>query len=390
MVKEVQKNGGLPIKIWTDFVEESAMEQAYNLSMHPRSFSHIALMPDVHAGYGMPIGGVVAFDNAISPNSVGVDIGCGIIFAKTGLRVDDTPSNVIENVVEGIRMEIPTGFNHRDRPHKEWMPKNFDLDSMPIVKKEWESAAHQIGTLGGGNHFIELQVDKNGEICVMIHSGSRNIGKKVADFYIDIARDLNIKTGEEIPSKWDLAYLETDSVYMKQYLLEMDFCLAFAEASRTVMKWLIELTFNEEVGPTYFYDIIDVHHNYVNKETHFGKDVWVHRKGATAAAKGQMGIIPGSQGTSSYIVSGKGNEDSFSSCSHGAGRKMGRKEAKRSLVLEDEIKMLDEKGIIHGIRNVSDLDEAPSAYKDIDSVMKFQEDLVAIENTLTPLAVVKG
>lgn len=396
--------------MWLDDIELSAMEQVRNLANLPFAFKHIAVMPDSHKGYGMPIGGVLATKDVIIPNAVGVDIGCGMCAVKTSLTELDT--DTLKKIISEIRKQIPVGFeHHKERQNEELMPEpHRDVQDCKtgqyvhrykIVGEQYESALKQIGTLGGGNHFIEIQKGSDGHIWIMIHSGSRNLGKQVADHYNKVAVELNEKWHSAVPKEWELAFLPEDSEEGQAYIREMNYCVEFALANRQLMMERIlqifreqirsyDLGLNQTVGVPDFYPIINIAHNYAKKENHFGKDVWVHRKGATLASSETIGIIPGSQGTKSHIVKGKGNIHSFKSCSHGAGRKMGRKEAERTLNLEEEIKKLDELGVIHAIRGKSELDEAPGAYKDISEVMKNQEDLVEILVELSPLGVIKG
>lgn len=388
----------IPIKYWAerknDF-EEGVWEQAFNLAGLPFAYKHIALMPDAHQGYGMPIGGVLATERAIIPNAVGVDIGCGMRAVRTNLlRID---SDALKRIMRGIRKRIPTGFNHHDEKQDEgYMPDTCPCELSQVVYAQYESARKQIGTLGGGNHFIEIQQEETDDkyIWIMIHSGSRNLGYKVAKFYNDLAQGLNELYFSRVPKKHQLAFLPVGSEDMENYIEEMQYCVAFAEANRALMmrriKEIIVDAFGSDGDFVLFSNEIDVPHNYVVRENHFNKNVWVHRKGAIRARKGDAGIIPGSQGTSSYIVEGLGNPESFCSCSHGAGRVMSRTQARESLNLEEEKKLLSDKGIIHSIRNKKDLDEASSAYKDIDTVMENQKDLVKIKVKLNPLAVIKG
>ena len=375
---------GLRILSWCNEPEGGAIEQAMNIARLPFAYHHIALMPDTHQGFGMPIGGVLAALDTIIPNAVGVDIGCGMLAVKTPLTA--ISQDDVKKIMGLIRKSIPTGFNHRKTP--------LDIESPPadgpISQAEHKSARHQVGTLGGGNHFIEIQKGNDGHIWYMVHSGSRNIGYKVCDHYNKLAKELNVKWKSPVPRQWDLAHLPTDSTEGRQYVTEMEFCQRFAARNRDVMADYVHEAFEEVLGSMDKLASFNVHHNYARWEHHFGNDVWVHRKGATSAQKDEIGIIPGSQGTKSYIVRGLGSPDSFMSCSHGAGRVMGRKEAQRTLSLTDEIKRMDDKGIVHGLRNVRDLDEAASAYKDIDIVMAEQADLVTIEVELTPLGVIKG
>lgn len=377
---------------WCDNPEKGAIKQAINISKHPWLVGNVCLMPDTHEGYGMPIGGVVALDNAICPNMVGVDIGCGMLAVKTSLTEISTEQ--LKKIMGIIREKIPVGFKHHAKPQEhdilgnhafEWEWKYKD-----VCENEFEKAKFQLGTLGGGNHFIEIQKGNDGHIWFMIHSGSRNLGKKVADYYIDLAKRMCKMWKHDDLVKNELCIFPMYTDESHNYINEMELCLAFSNANRELMAKRIKEAFETVIGDVSFNDDINIQHNYAALENHYGKNVWVHRKGATLARKGTIGIIPGSQGTSSYIVEGKGNEASLCSCSHGAGRKLSRKKARECLNLEEEKRILDEKGIIHAIRNVEDLDESSSAYKNIDEVMEQQKDLVDILVKLEPLAVVKG
>ena len=387
----------VPIKSWCNNPEEGAVEQAINLSSLPFIFKQVCLMPDTHQGYGMPIGGVIACKNVIIPNAVGVDIGCGMIAVKTDFLSKDLPQEDIEKIFGGgdkykggIRSSVPVGYNHRKKK-VEW--EGFDnAPDIKVIQDELQSASHQLGTLGGGNHFIEIQKDRGGYIWIMIHSGSRNIGYRIAKHYNNVAMKLCKKWYSNIPEikgEDGLAFLPIDTDEGQEYLTAMNFAIKFAEKNRLKMMEDVKYHMNRVLGCK-FEEPIHINHNYARQENHFGRNVWVHRKGATSAKELELGIIPGSQGTKSYIVKGKGNPESFMSCSHGAGRKMSRTKARAELDLEEEQKKLDDKGIIHSIRNKKDLDEASSAYKDIDIVMKEQEDLVEIVEKLEPLAVIKG
>jgi tRNA-splicing ligase RtcB len=376
--------------MWLDDIDENALLQAKNLANLPFVFKHVALMPDSHMGFGMPIGGVIATRDVIIPNAVGVDIGCGMCATKTSLNEIDT--NVLKKIMSGVRQLVPLGFkHHKEAQDESLMPSIEHVPENGIVRQEFESATRQIGTLGGGNHFIEIQKGSDNHIWIMVHSGSRNIGLKVAEHYNKLAISLNQKWYSCVERKLDLAFLPLETQEGQDYLLEMQYCIDFAFASRMLMMERIKSVFADIFGDSFYTtDFINIAHNYARKENHFGSNVIVHRKGATSARKGEAGIIPGSQGTKSYIVRGKGNVESFQSCSHGAGRVMGRRQAMRELTLEDEIKKLDKKGIVHAIRGARDLDEAPSAYKNIQEVMRNQEDLVEIVVELSPLAVIKG
>ena len=385
MSKIIHK-GKVPVISWAGDIEEGAMKQAKNLSELPFAFKHIALMPDCHEGYGMPIGGVLATIGVVIPNAVGVDIGCGMLAVKTSLK--NIEKKELLNIIKEIKNRIPIGFNkHKVPVDKNLLPKTEG--ELPIVKREFENARYQIGTLGGGNHFIEIQKGNDGHIWFMIHSGSRNIGYQVAKHYNETAIELNKYTEPYIPGKYQLAYLLIGEHQADNYLAEMQFCIDFAFANRKEMSRNVKEAFLKYVQ-TDFFPPINIAHNYAGEEEHFGETVIVHRKGATSARKGETGIIPGSQGTKSYIVEGRGNPESFTSCSHGAGRKMSRTAAKKRLTLANEIKKMEKLGIIHGIKSNKQLDEAPSAYKNIGTVMRNQKDLVKILVELSPLAVVKG
>jgi tRNA-splicing ligase RtcB len=380
---------GVPIKSWVTDLEKGALNQAKNLASLPFVYSHIALMPDAHQGYGMPIGGVMATEGVVVPNAVGVDIGCGMIAQKTNIKY--ITKDALKKIMSLVRKAIPVGFKKHSK-NQTGMPLH-DFCALPIVCKEISNAQKSLGTLGGGNHFIEFQKDEEGYVWIMIHSGSRNLGTKVANHYNNVAKDLNRRYFAGIPKEWDLAFLPLDSEAGISYLKEMEFCVQFAKASRQLMLDRVTESMTLVLGCVVHQGIenqINIAHNYAAMENHFGKNVMIHRKGATLARKDTIGIIPGSQGTKSYIVRGLGNPDSFESCSHGAGRRMGRKQAQRELSLVEEVKRLNDQGIIHSIRGDKDLDEAAGAYKDIDEVMKNQKDLVTIEKTLQPIAVIKG
>jgi tRNA-splicing ligase RtcB (3'-phosphate/5'-hydroxy nucleic acid ligase) len=377
----------IPVKLWLDEIEPGALQQAKDIANHHYSAHHVAIMPDCHQGFGMPIGGVLATREVIIPNAVGVDIGCGMCSVKTSVK--NYTRKDLEKIIERIRHTIPLGFSH----HKKALDRKLlpDIGSeLPVVEREFEKAAFQLGTLGGGNHFIELQKDSAGFLWIMVHSGSRNLGKQVADHYFREAIRVNEKDFRKLKTPKLLSFLPLDSKQGKLYTDEMQYCIDFAFANRKQMIDVVCSIISECYKDAMFSGFINIAHNYARKEKHFGELLVIHRKGATSAKKEEPGIIPGSQGTSSFITRGMGNKDSFESCSHGAGRVMGRKEAQRSLDLLFERENLDRKGIIHSIFRKKDLDEASGAYKDINLVMKLQSDLVEIVTELTPVAVVKG
>ncbi|WP_020526994.1 RtcB family protein [Flexithrix dorotheae] len=386
-MKKVVATERLPIKMWLDDLDDEALAQAKNLANLPFAFKHIPLMPDSHVGYGMPIGSILATEGVVVPNAVGVDIGCGMCAMKTSLQ--SIEKETLKKTLGEARKLIPLGMNWHDEAQDEaLMPEG--AESLEIVKKGYSKALKQIGTLGGGNHFIEIQQGSDGFIWIMIHSGSRNLGYGVAKHYNQRALNLNEKWHSTVTRKMDLAFLPIETKEAKDYLAEMSYCVEFALANRKLMMTRMVEALQYVAGEFDCGELINKSHNFAAWENHFGKDVLVHRKGATQAKTGELGMIPGSQGTKSFIVKGLGNPESFMSCSHGAGRKLGRKQAQKTLDLQEEIQKLEKLGVVHGIRNKKDLDEAVGAYKDIGEVMNNQTDLAEIMIELTPLAVLKG
>jgi len=381
-----------PVKIWTDNVEGSAIQQIENLCTLPFLYHHLAIMPDVHAGMGMPIGGVLACKDAVIPNAVGVDIGCGMCAVKTSWKAGEISKEVMkQKIMAGVRAVIPLGMDHQaERQDEKYMPQNHDIEKLYVCKNQYLAALRQIGTLGGGNHFIEFQKDEDDNLWVMIHSGSRNLGKQVGDHYNKIAASMNERYYSIVSPDIHLPFLPLKTKEFNDYWAEMKYCIDFAYCNRRLMMERICEVLGDFLPGITFEPMINIAHNYATWEHHFGKDVIVHRKGATQARLGTVGIIPGSMGTASYIVEGLGNPDSFCSCSHGAGRTMSRKAAINTLSLEDEIRRMEELSIEHGMRNQADLQEAASAYKDIEYVMANQQDLVRIKTRLLPIASIKG
>ena len=371
--------------MWLNDIEDSAVEQAYNLSELPFAFHHVAIMPDCHTGYGMPIGGVLATRKVVIPNAVGVDIGCGMMAVKTNLV--EISTKILKLIMDDIKKAVPVGFEHHKEPVKNKLEMPFLI--YPVFEQEEKKIPFQLGTLGGGNHFIEIQKGDDGFIWFMLHTGSRNFGKQVCDHYNKLAKKENIKWYSKVNPKHDLAFIPIETDLFTAYMAEMNFALDFAKENRRIIAEKIKKSFLNHINCE-FEQEINIHHNYATWENHFNENVIVHRKGATSARKGEKGIIPGSQGTTSYIVEGLGNPESFYSCSHGAGRIMSRSVARKTLDIETEIKKLDDKGIIHAIRHENDLDEASGAYKNIDTVMDNQKDLVKIMVKLKPLGVIKG
>ena len=412
---EGSENQRIPIKAWiSDDLEEGSLRQALNLASLPWAFSHIALMPDVHEGYGMPIGGVLAAQGVVLPNAVGVDIGCGVSTAVLDLPAQaltdqnhrSSGDKAVKEIVSRIMREIPVGFNHRKEPYsvdltsiriggtvEEKVYSLSDLSNVGGLHRELESAPYQAATLGGGNHFIEIQREVNtGESVVMVHSGSRNFGLKVAKVFNDLAKKNAKHYGSRVPSSFQLDYLPVDDELGHQYLLWMNLALSFAEQSRRGMLEICLGIVSDVLG----YDVsvkeqVQCHHNYASLEEHFGEDVVVHRKGAVRADVGELVAIPGAMGGISYIAEGLGNSDSFLSASHGAGRRMSRKEARSKFTVQEMERQLADSGVILGTKKVSSvLDEHIGAYKDIDEVMDQQKDLVRVARKLQCIAVVKG
>lgn len=409
------ENLNVPIKSWCEPVEKEALKQAQNLANHPAIFKHIALMPDCHVGYGMPIGGVIACQSAVIPNAVGVDIGCGMGAVETNIDVSAFhDKSLLRELTLKLKERIPVGEGHSRKIGHEWSGfgnylerleldttiKDFKDKRLPLWLNEhgWELDHMNLGTLGGGNHFIEVQEGNNGKIWLMLHSGSRNLGHRIASYYHQLASELNSRWKIALPDK-SLAYLPVDADEGKAYIRDMSFALTYAAENRRLMMEIFKETVSQLDPKVEFTRDINIHHNYAAIENHFGRNVWIHRKGATSAREKELGIIPGSMGTASYIVEGLGNSESFMSCSHGAGRTMGRSDANRSLKVEDCDKAME--GIVYDRWKKSDnrgrkkeklldLSESPLAYKNIDKVIESELDLIKPVVKLRPLAVVKG
>jgi len=394
-----------PIKSWCQEVEHDAMEQAKNLANHSQVFRHVALMPDCHVGYGMPIGGVIASEGAVIPNAVGVDIGCGMGAIETDLPAEKiNGKKEIRAVLDAIKKQVPAGEGNARRLPVAWDGFERYRDNLKGPLPAWYSErghdldTRNLGTLGGGNHFIELQRSESGMLWLMLHSGSRNLGHRVASHYHKLAQSLNDKHKVDLSAR-DLAFLKVDGEG-SDYIRDMNFALEYAAENRRIMMEAFKSAVTAVLGSVDFVREINIHHNYAGLETHFGRKVWVHRKGATSARAKEIGIIPGSMGTSSYIVEGLGNPESFMSCSHGAGRVLGRKEACRRLTVEKCDRAME--GIVfdrwrpYGGRKkkksekLLDLSESPLAYKNIDTVIEAELDLIIPLVKLAPLGVMKG
>ncbi|CAN5421539.1 RtcB family protein [soil metagenome] len=394
--------GGVPVKMWTRGVpvEDEARKQLTNAARLPIVFRHIAVMPDVHFGIGATVGSVIPTIKAIIPAAVGVDIGCGMIACKTTLAAADLPDNLAP-LRAAIERSVPHGRKPGARDPGAWskVPGGVDTAWAKLEPEFTElcrdypklartNHRNHLGTLGTGNHFIEVCLDEAGSVWFMLHSGSRGVGNFIGTMFIELARTEALRADAHLPDV-DLAYFEEGSRYFGDYVRAVGWAQRFAELNREVMmrrvieaaKTVLRKSFQSHI------EAVNCHHNYVQKEHHFGEDVYVTRKGAVSAKAGQLGIIPGSMGARSYIVRGRGNADSFDSCSHGAGRVMSRGEARRRFTLADH------REATAGVecRKDSDvIDETPAAYKDIDAVMAAQRDLVDVVHTLKQVVCVKG
>jgi tRNA-splicing ligase RtcB len=407
----VIQEGGMPIKAWTNGVplEDSARKQLLNVAALPFIHKHVAVMPDVHWGMGATVGSVIPTKGAIVPAAVGVDIGCGMVAARTGLAANDLPDNLfairsaIESAVphgrtdnggqgdRGAWHDVPeavaavlTDFDHGDLAAR----LTLITDKHPKLAKPALRAPRHMGTLGTGNHFIELCLDEAGDVWVMLHSGSRGIGNQIGQYFIALAKEDMRRWFINLPDQ-DLAYLAEGSQNFDDYVEAVEWAQNFALANRSLMLAATMRAIQTAMGREFDWGSVAVncHHNYVSREHHFGANVWVTRKGAVRARAGDLGIIPGSMGARSFIVRGLGNPDSFHTCSHGAGRAMSRAEAKRRFTVADHEKAT---AGIECRKDADVIDETPMAYKDIDAVMAAQSDLVEIVHTLRQVVCVKG
>ena len=408
--EKMEDGWAMPVKSWCENCEEGAVKQAANLARHPALFHHVALMPDAHQGYGMPIGGVVAAEGAVIPAAVGVDIGCGMVATETDIPAERFADMSFRRAFqERLKERIPVGEGVSHKEAQDWDGFEEYAANNGARADLWPSKLDRmnLGTLGGGNHFIELQkttaLDGSGDpeggakVWLMIHSGSRNLGKRIEEHYHRIANRLCTRFRVPLADP-DLAFLPIEEADGHNYFTDMLFALRYAKENRRRMMEAMKETVAEFVPEANFLRTIDIHHNYAACEEHFGRKVFVHRKGATSAKLDEIGVIPGSMGTASYIVRGLGNPDSFTSCSHGAGRRMSRVAASTTLTVEECDKAMD--GIVcerwHKYRGFGkakgrlDLSEAPQAYKDIEDVIESERDLVEPLVRLVPLASLKG
>jgi tRNA-splicing ligase RtcB (3'-phosphate/5'-hydroxy nucleic acid ligase) len=398
--------GGVPIKSWTRGVlfEDAARQQLINISRLPFIYKWLAVMPDVHLGKGATIGSVVATTDAIIPAAVGVDLGCGMMAVKTGLRAEQLPDNLAA-VRSAIEQAVPHGRSKRMRQNgrdvgawcdlpsdvvSAWLLLANRFDDLcikhPVLQKT--NNINHLGTLGSGNHFIEICLDQDQAVWVMLHSGSRGVGNRIGSYFIELAKKEMERWHIQLPDR-DLAYLVEGSQHFSDYVEAVEWAQDFARTNREVMmaRVLVALQNSLQLAFDARIEAVNCHHNYVNRELHYGQEVLVTRKGAVHAGAGELGIIPGSMGAKSFIVRGLGNEESFCSCSHGAGRVMSRTAAQKLI----SVKQHEE--ATRGVecrKDKSVLDESPAAYKDIDQVMAAQQDLVEIVHTLKQVVCVKG
>lgn len=401
-MKELAKVGSTSILSWDPNLEAQALEQAKLLAELPFIHNRVCIMADGHSGYGVPIGGVFATQDCILPYGAGNDIGCGVIVCRTNYCADDIKSQEVEDICGLVRKFIPMG-NAAVHPERqfwqgfEYLDSPYHTEYFTPSKRSW--IEHSLGTLGSGNHFISLERSEDNNLYIMIHSGSRNLGAQICSLYTTLAQQHAGQWYINLPHK-DLAYLPATHQYGHHYLQDMNFALRFAKESRARMLDSVKNAVLRVLGRGRtpkgvvepFSDAFDVHHNFISLEKHDGKHLYIHRKGAIHVPKGGIGVIPGSQGTASYIVEGLGSKVAFESCSHGAGRRMGRKEATRTLNISEEAEKMSKIHFQGWLTSNGDVDlgEAPGAYKDIEQVMLNQTDLVQAVNRLLPMGVVKG
>lgn len=396
MYKEGQK---VPVKIWNDFVpmESGVYDQSQKLATMPFIYKHLALMPDAHIGKGATVGSVIATRGAIIPAAVGVDIGCGMMAVRLSLKASELPDN-LNALFHQISRDVPLGQSEHKSPNRFATPRLKALEARwdAICKRTPEMTKHlsrnmswtrQMGSLGGGNHFIELCIDENQDVWIMLHSGSRNVGNAIGKHFIQAAQKDMERHFIQLPDK-DLAYLCEGSTEFDAYVEAVQWAQEYAAANRDTMMDIVMAALQTHLPPFKITkEAINCHHNFISHENHYGENVYVTRKGAIRARKEDFGIIPGSMGAKSFIIQGCGSEESFCSCSHGAGRVMSRSKAKELVSLDEHVR--DTEGIVCR-KDEGVIDETPRAYKNIDDVMKSQSDLVRIHHTLKQILCVKG
>jgi tRNA-splicing ligase RtcB len=396
-IKQTLNTQRVPVKIWTDDVDDRSKEQLINIATLPFIHHHVAAMPDVHLGIGATIGSVIATHKAIIPAAVGVDLGCGMVAARLSITANELDEKALQKVFDQISRDVPVGRNqHRDERVLVDAVKPFEpglkllTDRHPELLKafgKFSKWTNQMGTLGGGNHFIEVCLDETNQVWVMLHSGSRGIGNAIASYFIALARKDMERWMIPLPDR-DLAYFSEGSEHFADYVEAVHWAQDYAMQNRTSMLELVLAALQRHLPPfSVTTEAVNCHHNYVAQEHHYGENVWVTRKGAIRARAGDLGIVPGSMGARSFIVRGLGNPESFCSSAHGAGRKMSRTAAEKQFTVADMVAQTQ--GVI--CRKDKDvIDEIPGAYKDIDQVMANQADLTEILHTLKQVVCVKG
>ena len=396
-VRQVIEQGRVPVRIYTDEIEAQARQQLVNLSQLPVIHHHVAAMPDVHTGIGATVGAVIATYHAIIPAAVGVDIGCGMIATRTSLTGNDLDETRLKRVFDQISRDVPVGRDqHKEARALDAAAKPFSrglkkiLQRHPVIEKRFPRTRNwvcQMGTLGGGNHFIEVCLDETNRVWAMLHSGSRGIGNAIGTYFIELARRDAERRELRLPDR-DLAYFEEGAQHFDDYVEAVGWAQDYAAANRRAMMDLVLAALGRHLPP---FEVtggaVNCHHNYVEREHHYGRDVWLTRKGAIRARAGDLGIIPGSIGAKSYIVRGRGSEESFQSCAHGAGRRMSRTQAQKSFTPQD---LAEQTAGVVCRKDRGVIDEIPGAYKDIDEVMANQSDLVDVVHTLKQVICVKG
>ena len=396
-VRHEINEGLVPVKVYTGEVEPAARQQLVNISRLPIVHHHVAAMPDVHLGIGATVGSVIPTKSVIIPAAVGVDIGCGMMATRLSLSANELEETSLKKVFSQIARDVPVGFGqHPDRDARTDAAKRFQKELRKILEKHAgiekrvgrnSSWVHQLGTLGGGNHFIEVCLDEADRVWVMLHSGSRGIGNAIGSYFIELAKKDAERNNVALPDR-DLAYFPEGARHFDDYVEAVGWAQDYARANREEMMDLVLGAMRRHLPSFEVTDeAVNCHHNYVERETHYGERVWVTRKGAIRAGTGELGIIPGSMGARSYIVRGKGSAESFHSCAHGAGRKMSRNAAQKCFSVED-LETQTEGVICRKDKGV--IDEIPGAYKNIDEVMANQSDLVDVVHTLKQVICVKG
>lgn len=410
-IKRILTEGKFPVKIWTNDIEESAEKQLHNISQMPFIHKHVAVMPDVHWGMGATIGSVIPTLGAIIPSAVGVDLGCGMMAVETNITANDLPDS-LKDIRHKLEAKIPHGRTSVGRKYNPELDRGLWSDTPKInedallktdlferlnkivskqenapLERQMKRVQNQLGTLGTGNHFFEICLDLENKVWLMLHTGSRGIGNSIGSYFIEKAKEDMRKWFINLPDI-DLSYFAEGTDNFNDYIEAVSWAQEFAMVNRKIMmenaittlkEFFPHLDTNREA--------INCHHNYISKERHFGANVWITRKGAIRASEDELGIIPGSMGAKSFIVKGKGNRESFCSCSHGAGRKMSRNEAKKLFTVEDLKKQTEN---VECRKDAEVIDEIPNAYKNIEEVMENQTDLVEVVAQLKQILCIKG